>query len=141
MRVGPGALLRALMEPVSFPSTLDVFPTLVALAGATLPPNRRFDGMDVSPVLFGLSDVGHKVRRAPSWGRPWIYRGAVRRKGTESLVGSVVIGQREIVSNGSIVPPAAPRAQHSAAPSRSQEVHRLGKQKIPGAQTSFYLLY
>ncbi|KFO84318.1 Arylsulfatase G, partial [Buceros rhinoceros silvestris] len=42
-------------------STLDIFPTLVALAGAALPPNRRFDGLDVSPVLFGWSDVGHKV--------------------------------------------------------------------------------
>lgn len=49
-------------------STLDVFPTLVALAGATLPPDRRFDGMDVSPVLFGLSDVGHKVLLHPNSG-------------------------------------------------------------------------
>ncbi|XP_061866450.1 arylsulfatase G isoform X2 [Colius striatus] len=44
-------------------STLDIFPTLVALAGAALPPNRRFDGLDVSPVLFGHSDVGHKEGR------------------------------------------------------------------------------
>lgn len=48
----------------SFPSTLDIFPTLAALAGAALPPNRRFDGLDVSPVLFGWSDVGHKVRQS-----------------------------------------------------------------------------
>ncbi|XP_053939712.1 arylsulfatase G isoform X1 [Cuculus canorus] len=49
-------------------STLDIFPTLVALAGATLPPNRRFDGLDVSPVLFGWSDVGHKVLLHPNSG-------------------------------------------------------------------------
>lgn len=47
----------------SFRSALDIFPTLVALAGAALPPDRRFDGLDVSPVLFGWSDVGHKVRQ------------------------------------------------------------------------------
>lgn len=60
-----GAQLRAWLKPASFPSTLDIFPTLVALAGATLPPNRRFDGLDVSPVLFGQSDVGHEVRQGP----------------------------------------------------------------------------
>lgn len=59
-----GALLLALMKPTSFRSTLDIFPTLVALAGAALPPNRRFDGLDMSPVLFGWSDVGHKVRHS-----------------------------------------------------------------------------
>lgn len=54
----------SLMSVPSFPSTLDIFPTLVALAGAALPPNRRLDGLDVSPVLFGWSDVGHKVRQS-----------------------------------------------------------------------------
>ncbi|NXO13885.1 ARSG Arylsulfatase, partial [Oriolus oriolus] len=49
-------------------SILDIFPTLVALAGAALPPNRRFDGLDVSPVLFGWSDVGHKVLLHPNSG-------------------------------------------------------------------------
>ncbi|NXS61338.1 ARSG Arylsulfatase, partial [Brachypteracias leptosomus] len=49
-------------------STLDIFPTLVALAGAALPPNRRFDGLDVTPVLFGWSDVGHKVLLHPNSG-------------------------------------------------------------------------
>ncbi|RMB95289.1 hypothetical protein DUI87_28276 [Hirundo rustica rustica] len=47
---------------------LDIFPTLVALAGAALPPSRRFDGLDVSPVLFGWSDVGHKVLLHPNSG-------------------------------------------------------------------------
>lgn len=68
-QVGSGGTLRgssllALMKATSFRSILDIFPTLVALAGAALPPNRRFDGLDVSPVLFGWSDVGHKVRQS-----------------------------------------------------------------------------
>uniref|UniRef100_A0A8D2MDG3 Arylsulfatase G n=1 Tax=Zonotrichia albicollis TaxID=44394 RepID=A0A8D2MDG3_ZONAL len=54
--------------PLSSLSILDIFPTLVALAGAALPPNRRFDGLDVSPVLFGWSDVGHKVLLHPNSG-------------------------------------------------------------------------
>ncbi|NWI57596.1 ARSG Arylsulfatase, partial [Calyptomena viridis] len=49
-------------------STLDIFPTLVALAGAALPPNRRLDGLDVSPVLFGWSDEGHEVLLHPNSG-------------------------------------------------------------------------
>ncbi|NXT66251.1 ARSG Arylsulfatase, partial [Chaetops frenatus] len=49
-------------------SVLDIFPTLVTLAGAALPPNRGFDGLDVSPVLFGWSDVGHKVLLHPNSG-------------------------------------------------------------------------
>ncbi|NXO43588.1 ARSG Arylsulfatase, partial [Locustella ochotensis] len=49
-------------------SVLDIFPTLVALAGAALPPHRHFDGLDVSPVLFGWSDVGHKVLLHPNSG-------------------------------------------------------------------------
>lgn len=59
-----GSSLLPLMKATSFLSILDIFPTLVALAGAALPPNRRFDGLDVSPVLFGWSDVGHKVRQS-----------------------------------------------------------------------------
>ncbi|XP_066188477.1 arylsulfatase G [Sylvia atricapilla] len=61
-RVPAGRTSRALL------SVLDIFPTLVALAGAALPPNRRFDGLDVSPVLFGRSDVGHEVLLHPNSG-------------------------------------------------------------------------
>uniref|UniRef100_U3JIG2 Arylsulfatase G n=1 Tax=Ficedula albicollis TaxID=59894 RepID=U3JIG2_FICAL len=61
-RVPAGRTSHALL------STLDIFPTLLALAGAALPPNRRFDGLDVSPVLFGWSDVGHKVLLHPNSG-------------------------------------------------------------------------
>ena len=41
---------RVVSEPVS---TMDLFPTLVALAGGTLPADRRYDGMDVSRLLTG----------------------------------------------------------------------------------------
>ncbi|NXE43049.1 ARSG Arylsulfatase, partial [Ptilorrhoa leucosticta] len=61
-RVPAGRTSHALL------SVLDIFPTLVALAGAALPPHRRFDGLDVSPVLFGWSDVGHKVLLHPNSG-------------------------------------------------------------------------
>ncbi|NWZ86708.1 ARSG Arylsulfatase, partial [Poecile atricapillus] len=61
-RVPAGRTSHALL------SILDIFPTLVALAGAALPPSRRFDGLDVSPALFGWSDVGHKVLLHPNSG-------------------------------------------------------------------------
>ncbi|XP_074411414.1 arylsulfatase G isoform X3 [Zonotrichia albicollis] len=68
-RVPAGRTSQALL------SILDIFPTLVALAGAALPPNRRFDGLDVSPVLFGWSDVGHKVRQSHPWCHPLLAAG------------------------------------------------------------------
>ena len=42
-------------------SVLDIFPTVLALAGAPLPQGRRFDGLDVSQVLFGRAQTGHRV--------------------------------------------------------------------------------
>ncbi len=41
---------RSVAEPVS---TMDLFPTLLALAGGTLPTDRKYDGMDVSKLLTG----------------------------------------------------------------------------------------
>lgn len=49
-------------------SVLDIFPTVVALAGASLPRGRRFDGMDASEVLFGGSQTGHRVLFHPNSG-------------------------------------------------------------------------
>ncbi|XP_043352335.1 arylsulfatase G isoform X4 [Dermochelys coriacea] len=49
-------------------STTDIFPTLVSLAKASLPPNRRFDGSDVSEILFGQSHQGHKTLFHPNSG-------------------------------------------------------------------------
>jgi arylsulfatase A len=48
-RIKPG---RVVTEPVS---TLDLFPTIVALTGATLPP-RHYDGQDVSRLVTGEVD-------------------------------------------------------------------------------------
>ncbi|XP_043301794.1 arylsulfatase G isoform X2 [Cervus canadensis] len=42
-------------------SVLDIFPTVLALAGAPLPGGRRFDGLDVSQVLFGRAQTGHRL--------------------------------------------------------------------------------
>uniref|UniRef100_A0A8C5LCI4 Arylsulfatase G n=1 Tax=Jaculus jaculus TaxID=51337 RepID=A0A8C5LCI4_JACJA len=49
-------------------SVLDIFPTVVALAGASLPPGRRFDGLDASEVLLGRSQAGHRVLFHPNSG-------------------------------------------------------------------------
>ncbi|XP_069338896.1 arylsulfatase G [Eulemur rufifrons] len=49
-------------------SVLDVFPTVVALAQASLPHGRHFDGVDVSEVLFGRSQAGHRVLFHPNSG-------------------------------------------------------------------------
>jgi arylsulfatase A-like enzyme len=34
-------------------TTMDIFPTALALAGAPLPTDRTFDGVDLRPLLFG----------------------------------------------------------------------------------------
>ncbi|XP_053511558.1 arylsulfatase G isoform X2 [Artibeus jamaicensis] len=49
-------------------SVLDVFPTVLALAGARLPRGRRFDGLDASEVLFDRSQTGHRVLFHPNSG-------------------------------------------------------------------------
>ncbi|XP_059764506.1 arylsulfatase G isoform X2 [Balaenoptera ricei] len=49
-------------------SVLDIFPTVVALAGASLPRGRRFDGLDASEVLFGGAQAGHRVLFHPNSG-------------------------------------------------------------------------
>jgi arylsulfatase A len=39
-------------------STLDLFPTFVALAGGKIPDDRTYDGGDISPALFGTGPSG-----------------------------------------------------------------------------------
>ena len=41
-------------------SHLDMMPTIANLAGFTLPTNRSYDGIDLSPVLFDGSNQGHE---------------------------------------------------------------------------------
>ncbi|KAM9748767.1 arylsulfatase G isoform 4-T8 [Dama dama] len=49
-------------------SVLDIFPTVLALAGAPLPGGRRFDGLDVSQELFGRAQTGHRALFHPNSG-------------------------------------------------------------------------
>ncbi|XP_044532345.1 arylsulfatase G [Gracilinanus agilis] len=49
-------------------SVLDIFPTIASLAQVSLPPRRHFDGLDVSEVLFGHSQTGHRVLFHPNSG-------------------------------------------------------------------------
>ncbi|XP_049714684.1 arylsulfatase G isoform X2 [Elephas maximus indicus] len=56
-------------------SVLDIFPTVVALAQASLPPDRHFDGLDASEVLFGRLQTGHRVLFHPNSGAAGEYGG------------------------------------------------------------------
>ncbi|XP_048467061.1 arylsulfatase G [Rhincodon typus] len=47
---------------------LDIFSTLISLANASLPPNRRYDSLDITEVLFGQSDYGHQALFHPNSG-------------------------------------------------------------------------
>ena len=57
-------------------SSLDLLPTLVALAGAKLPTDRVYDGMDLSRVLFAGSEEAHTTLFHPNSGA----KGAVMGK-------------------------------------------------------------
>ena len=47
-------------------SAMDVFPTIARLAGAPLPTDRHFDGVDLSPVLLHGADTAHEDLYHPS---------------------------------------------------------------------------
>ena len=47
----PGRIQPGVSHDMS--SALDLFPTSLTLAGATLPADRPLDGVDMSPILFG----------------------------------------------------------------------------------------
>lgn len=47
----PGKLKKGVVMDMG--ATLDLLPTFVSLAGGTLPTDRTFDGVDLSPALFG----------------------------------------------------------------------------------------
>lgn len=40
---------------------MDIFPTLLSLADATPPADRRYDGTDVTNILLKGQKSGHKV--------------------------------------------------------------------------------
>ncbi|XP_020856577.2 LOW QUALITY PROTEIN: arylsulfatase G [Phascolarctos cinereus] len=54
-------------------SVLDIFPTIASLAKVSLPPKRHFDGLDISEVLFGHSQTGHRVLFHPNSGAAGSY--------------------------------------------------------------------
>jgi arylsulfatase len=47
----PGKVPAGVVTP-AFASEMDVFPTLVRLAGLEMPEDREYDGVDLTPVLF-----------------------------------------------------------------------------------------
>ena len=47
-------------------SAMDVLPTIANLAGAPLPTDRSYDGVDLGPVLRGASDEAHETLFHPS---------------------------------------------------------------------------
>ena len=42
--------------------TVDFLPTIAALANASLPSDRHFDGMDLSPMLMSASKTEHSAQ-------------------------------------------------------------------------------
>ncbi|KAK3528928.1 hypothetical protein QTP70_012857 [Hemibagrus guttatus] len=42
-------------------SGMDIFPTILSLAGVDLPSDRHYDGIDITHILLNGSDTGHKA--------------------------------------------------------------------------------
>lgn len=61
-RIRPGTVSDALV------SSMDIFPTIVNYADAKMPPNRKFDGIDIGSILEGKSNNGHEVLYHPNSG-------------------------------------------------------------------------
>lgn len=40
---------------------MDIFPTLLSLAGVTPPSDRRYDGIDATNILLHGEQIGHEV--------------------------------------------------------------------------------
>ncbi|XP_043441030.1 arylsulfatase G isoform X1 [Prionailurus bengalensis] len=84
-------------------SVLDIFPTVVALAGASLPQDRHFDGLDASSVLFGWSQTGHRVLFHPNSGAAGEY-GALQTVRLEQHKAFYVTGGAK-ACDGKVGPP------------------------------------
>jgi len=63
----PGVIKGGRVSPALI-SLMDLFPTFVKLAGASMPTHRSFDGIDISNVLFEGSDQGHDFLLHPNSG-------------------------------------------------------------------------
>ncbi|KAM6174778.1 arylsulfatase G [Erethizon dorsatum] len=83
-------------------SVLDIFPTVVALAGASLPQDRHFDGLDVSSVLLDRLQKGHRVLFHPNSGAAGEY-GALQAVRLEQYKAFFITGGAE-ACDGSIGP-------------------------------------
>ncbi|XP_013358659.1 PREDICTED: arylsulfatase G isoform X2 [Chinchilla lanigera] len=83
-------------------SVLDIFPTVVALAGASLPQDRHFDGLDVSSVLLDKSQKGHRVLFHPNSGAAGQY-GALQAVRLEQYKAFFITGGAE-ACDGSLGP-------------------------------------
>ncbi|XP_006833799.1 PREDICTED: arylsulfatase G [Chrysochloris asiatica] len=83
-------------------SVLDIFPTVVALAQASLPKDRHLDGLDISEVLFGRSETGHRVLFHPNSGAAGEY-GALNTVRLEQYKAFFVTGGAE-ACDGSVGP-------------------------------------
>lgn len=66
-RIRSGSASRELV------STLDVLPTVLALARVEPPPTRTFDGIDISTILFTAQEDGHRQSFGPSPDRPLFF--------------------------------------------------------------------
>ncbi|XP_066521700.1 arylsulfatase G isoform X2 [Hoplias malabaricus] len=49
-------------------SGMDIFPTILSLAGVQPPSDRRYDGIDITDILLHHSDTGHKSLIHPNSG-------------------------------------------------------------------------
>ncbi|XP_042623482.1 arylsulfatase G-like isoform X1 [Cyprinus carpio] len=61
-KIKPNSTSRALL------SGLDIFPTILSLAGVKPPSDRRYDGNDITDILLNDSDTAHKSLMHPNSG-------------------------------------------------------------------------
>ncbi|XP_016056964.1 PREDICTED: arylsulfatase G [Miniopterus natalensis] len=94
----PGRIPANVTSPALL-SLLDIFPTVVALAGASLPQGRHFDGLDASDVLFGGSQTGHRALFHPNSGAAGEY-GALQTVRLERYKAFYVTGGAQACDGG-----------------------------------------
>jgi arylsulfatase A-like enzyme len=57
----PGMFVKGVVSD-DIMSSMDIYPTIASLAGAKLPSERKIDGIDISPILWGetMEDLGNR---------------------------------------------------------------------------------